>query len=128
MSDRRIVRPPTHTRPGRVFSPGVVHGGLLWASGATGSDPGTGEIVPGGVGAQTTKALENLGLVAAAAGTSLESALRLTVYIARDLQEMNAAFQAVFPDEPPARATVEVSGLARPGLLVEIDMVAAVDG
>ena len=113
-----------------MFSPGVVHGGLLWAAGATGSDPGTGEIVPGGVREQTSQALENLGLVATAAGTTLDAALRLTVYlmdIRRDLPGMNEAFAKRFPVDPPARATVEVSGLAREGLLVEIDMVAAVD-
>jgi 2-iminobutanoate/2-iminopropanoate deaminase len=130
-ADRRIiVKPPTHNRPGRVFSPGVIHRGLLWASGATGSDPATGEIVAGGVEAQTAKALQNLGLVAAEAGTSLLSALRLTVYlidIADGLGPMNAAFAAAFPIDPPARSTIEVAGLARPGLLVEIDMVAALD-
>ena len=127
---RRTIKPPTHTRPGRVFSPGVVHGGLLWASGATGSDPATGEIVAGGVEEQAAKAFENLGLVAEAAGTSLDRVLRVTVYltdIATGLAPLNAAFAAVFPTDPPARSTFEVSGLARPGLLVEIDLVAAVD-
>ncbi|MCP5028649.1 MAG: RidA family protein [Actinomycetia bacterium] len=130
MSDRRVVQPPTHTRPGRVFSPGIVHNGLLWASGATGSDPGTGDIVEGGVAGQTRKALENLRLVAREAGTSLDHVLRLTVYltdITNGLAPMNAAFAEVFPTDPPARSTIEVAGLARPGLLVEIDMVAAID-
>ncbi len=113
-----------------MFSPGIVHNGLLWASGATGSDPATGEIVEGGVAEQTRKALENLELVAREAGTSLAHALRLTVYltdIAGGLAPMNGVFAEVFPTDPPARSTIEVAGLARPGLLVEIDMVAGID-
>jgi 2-iminobutanoate/2-iminopropanoate deaminase len=43
-----------------------------------------------------------------------------------DFQAMNAVFKRVFPDRPPARSTVGVAHLARPGLKVEIEVVAVI--
>lgn len=113
-----------------MFSPAVVWNDVVYCSGATGSDPATGEIVEGGIRAQTRKTLENLGLVATAAGSSLAGALRLTVYLTdiEDIAAMNEVFAEVFPVDPPARSTIGVAGLARPGLLVEMDMIAAISG
>lgn len=126
---RRVLRPTTHTRPGRVFSAGVVWNEMVLCSGATGSDPATGEIVAGGVQEQTRRAFENLDLVAIEGGSSLAEALRVTVYlidIQRDIAAMNEVFAELFPVDPPARSTIGVAGLARPGLLVEIDMICAI--
>ncbi|MDG2112892.1 MAG: RidA family protein [Actinomycetota bacterium] len=114
-----------------MFSPAVVWNDIVFCSGATGSDPATGEIVEGGVKAQSRKALENLALVAEEAGSSLADVLRVTVYlidIEGDIAAMNEVFAEVFPVDPPARSTIGVAGLARPGLLVEMDMMAAIRG
>ena len=108
----------------------VRSGGLLFLSGQIPLDPATGELVPGGPGVQAERCLENLDVVCRAAGTTLvEGAVRIGIFCT-DLAafpEINAACERRFGVDPPARATVEVSGLPR-GAHVEIEAVVAVDG
>jgi len=99
---------------------------LLFCSGQIPLDPATGELVGESAGEQARRALENLEAVCAAAGGSLAEAVRLTIYMT-DLGrfgEVNEVYGSFFPADPPARVTVEVSGLPR-GALVEIDAVVA---
>jgi 2-iminobutanoate/2-iminopropanoate deaminase len=103
-------------------------GALLFCSGQIPLDPTTGELVGAGAGEQARRCLENLQAVCAAAGTALDRAVRLTIYMT-DLQrfgEVNEVYASFFQDDPPARVTVEVAGLPR-GALVEIDAVVALD-
>ena len=78
------------------------------------------------IGAQARRCLDNLAAVCEAAGTSLERALRLTIYMVEleAFAEVNAVFEEIFPLAPPARATVGVAELPR-GALVEIDAIVA---
>ncbi len=102
-------------------------GGLVFCSGQIAIDPATGELVPGGVEEQTRQVLGNLARVLAAAGSGLDRALRLTVYLQdmNDFPRMNAVYATFFSDEaPPARATVEVGRLPKDAR-VEIDCIAA---
>src|SRR5688572_21726951 len=127
MSDRTIVR--TDCAPAAIgpYSQAVVHGGLVYCSGQIALDPTTQALAPGGVEAQARRALENLAGVLAAAGTSLASALRLTVYLTdmADFPKVNPVYAEFFPgDAPPARATVAVAALPK-GALIEIDCIAA---
>ena len=72
--------------------------------------------------------LENLKAVLEAAGSSLGRVLRTTVYL-KDLGEfarMNEVYGRYFPENPPARATVEVARLPREAR-IEIEAVAAID-
>jgi 2-iminobutanoate/2-iminopropanoate deaminase len=100
----------------------------LWLSGQIPLDPATGELVPGDVGAQTARVMENLRAVLAAAGAGLEHVVRCTVYLAdlADFAKVNEVYGRSFPKDPPARATVQVAALPR-GARVEIDAVAVVD-
>lgn len=71
----------------------------------------------------------NLDLIANAGASSLERALKLTIFlkdIANDFQPMNEVFRDFLPNNPPARSTVGVAALVRPGLLIEAEMIAAV--
>jgi 2-iminobutanoate/2-iminopropanoate deaminase len=127
MNDRTIVR--TDCAPAAIgpYSQAVVHGGLVYCSGQIALDPTTQALAPGGVEAQARRALENLAGVLAAAGTSLASALRLTVYLTdmADFPKVNPVYAEFFPgDAPPARATVAVAALPK-GALIEIDCIAA---
>ncbi len=109
------------------YSQAVVLGGLVFCSGQIAIDPATGELVPGGVEEQTRQVLGNLARVLAAAGSGLDRALRLTVYLQdmNDFPSMNAVYATFFSDEaPPARATVEVGRLPKDAR-VEIDCIAA---
>jgi 2-iminobutanoate/2-iminopropanoate deaminase len=103
-------------------------GALLFCSGQIPLDPVTGELTGTTAAEQASRCLENLEAVCAAAGTSLERALKLTVYMT-DLDrfgEVNEVYATRFPADPPARVTVGVSALPR-GALVEIDAVVTVD-
>ena len=100
--------------------------GLLFCSGQIPLDPVTGELVGETPAAQARRCLENLGAVCEAAGTTLESAVRLTIYMT-DLAvfaEVNEVYGRFFGEDPPARVTVGVAALPK-GAQVEIDAVVA---
>jgi len=128
MQDRRPVSTPD--APGAIgpYSQALVHGGLVWCSGQVALDPKKGELVSGGIEAETRQVLTNLGNVLAAAGSSLRRVLRTTVYLQHmdDFARMNAVYGTFFTEAAPARATVEVAQLPK-GALVEIDCVAALE-
>ena len=113
------------------YAHGVVAGGLLFCSGQLGMDPVSGKLVEGGVAEQATACLRNLAEVCRAAGSRLEDAVRLTVYLddlAGDGPTVNDVYASFFSEvaaELPARVTVGVAGLPL-GARVEIDAVVAV--
>jgi 2-iminobutanoate/2-iminopropanoate deaminase len=107
------------------YSQAVRANGFVFLSGQIPLDPATGELVAGDVAAQTERVLENLKAIVEAAGSSLHRAVKVSVFL-KDMNEfaaMNAVYARYFPDNPPARATVEVSRLPR-DVRVEIDIVA----
>jgi 2-iminobutanoate/2-iminopropanoate deaminase len=108
------------------YSHAVKSGGLVFLSGQTPLDPETGKLVEGSVGDQTRRCLENLQIVAAAAGASLADAVRLGVYVTdmSTFSQVNEAYAAFFDEGPPARSTIGVAALPL-GAQVEIDAVVA---
>lgn len=117
---------PSATTP---LSGAVRVGNLLFVSGQVGFKPGTQEIVPGGVAAQTRQALENIRALLEKAGTSIDKVIKTTVFLTnvqRDFGTMNQVYAEFFGSHRPARSTVGVS-LARPGLEVEIECVALIE-
>ena len=108
------------------YSHAVRAGDLLFCSGQTPLDPGTGKLIDGSVGAQTVQCLENLATVCRAAGAQLSDAVRMGVYVTdmTTFAEVNAAYAAFFPESPPARSTIGVAALPV-GAAVEIDAVVA---
>ena len=110
---------------GLPFTPAIKVGNLVFASGQIGVVQGT-TLAPGGIGPETRQAMQNLDRVFQAAGTSLENAVKCTVFLAdiADYATMNAAYAAFFTKDPPARSTVAVAALAF-GAKVEIECVAA---
>jgi 2-iminobutanoate/2-iminopropanoate deaminase len=114
---------PTAVGP---YSHAVKSGGLVFLSGQTPLDPNTGKLIEGSVGDQTRQCLDNLQVVAAAAGASLADAVRLGVYVTDmgTFPEVNEAYGSFFGDGPPARSTIGVASLPL-GAQVEIDAVIA---
>lgn len=107
----------------------VKAGGLLFCSGQIPLDPETGTLVGDTPAEQAARCLENLSVVCAAAGASLADAARLTVYMT-DLSafgEVNEAYAAHFPSDPPARVAIGVAALPK-GAQVEIDAIVALPG
>jgi 2-iminobutanoate/2-iminopropanoate deaminase len=109
------------------YSQGIVANGLLFTAGQVALDPGTGELVPGGIGEQTARALENLRAVLKAAGSDFSQVVKTTVFLVdmTDFTPMNEVYGRVFGSHRPARSTVAVAALPR-GARVEIDVIATV--
>jgi enamine deaminase RidA (YjgF/YER057c/UK114 family) len=93
----------------------------------------TGNVVhPGDLGAQTAKALENMELCLAAAGAGFDDLVKLTIFIAGDI-DIRPGFAAWMskasqPAHPPAISVIEVVALGRPDVLVEIEGLAVLPG
>jgi 2-iminobutanoate/2-iminopropanoate deaminase len=107
------------------YSQALRCGDLVFCSGQIGLNPSSGELVAGGIQPQTRRVLENLRAVLSAAGLGLEHVVKTTVFLASmgDFGAMNEVYAEFFSESPPARATIEVSGLPR-AALVEIDAIA----
>ena len=108
------------------YSQAIEAGGFIFVSGQIPLIPATGELVDGSVEVQTARVLENLKAILEAAGSSLESVVKTTVYITTmdDFAKVNGIYGQYFQENPPARVCVEVSKLPK-GALVEIDVIAA---
>lgn len=100
---------------------------MIYTAGQTGLDPATGELVAGGVEAQTRQVLTNLKHVIEAAGSSVGNVVKTTVFLTdmSDFPKMNAIYAEFFGENPPARSTVAVAGLPKGGV-VEIEAVVLV--
>ena len=125
----RLTTIQTDDAPGALgpYSQAIVTDGWIFASGQIAIDPATGKLVEGGVEVQADQVLKNLAAVLAAAGGSLQTVVKTTVFLS-DMAlfaDMNAVYARHFGDHRPARATVGVGGLPS-GVDVEIEVVARV--
>ncbi len=112
------------------YSQAVRLGNLIYTSGQIPLDPATGQIVPGTITEQTTRVLESLKALLAAAGTDLTRIIKTVVFLKdmSDFAAMNAVYAKYLATDgaiPPARSTVAVAGLPKDAL-VEIEVVATV--
>ena len=98
---------------------------LLFLSGQVGMDA-RGRLVGTDAGSQTKQAIENLRVMLAANGATLDDVVRVTVYVTdmRHFDEIAAVRRKAFPKNGPSSTIVEVRALAIPGLVIEIDAVA----
>ncbi len=122
---KRIIH--TDAAPAAIgpYSQAVRAGDFVFTAGQIGLDPATGQMVAGGVEAQTRQALRNLQAVLEAAGASLSQVVKTTVFLQdmNDFAAMNAVYAEFFAAEPPARSAVQAAALPK-GALVEIEAVA----
>jgi len=107
------------------YSQAIKAGGLIFASGQIAIDPATGQILNGTIAEQTERVLRNINALLWAAGTEMDHIVKTTVYLKNmaDFAAMNEVYARFFPQDPPARSTVEVARLPR-DVLVEIDVIA----
>lgn len=98
---------------------------MIFTAGQIALVPATGELVPGGIEAQTRQALTNLKNILEAAGSGLNYVVKTTVFLQdmSDFAAMNAVYAEYFPENPPARSTIAVAGLPK-GAAVEIEAIA----
>lgn len=110
------------------YSAAVKAGDLIFTAGQLGIDPESGEFVPGGIEAETRQALLNLQAVLEAAGSSLKSVVKTTVFL-RDMNDfgvMNVIYGEFFTEDYPARSAVQAARLPKDGA-VEIEAVALLE-
>lgn len=100
---------------------------MVYTAGQIGFEPSTMEIVKGGVEAETRQALTNLKNILEASGSGLGHVVKTVVFLQdmADFPKMNAIYTEYFPENPPARSTVQVAALPK-GALVEIEAVALI--
>lgn len=124
---KKIVSTPTAPKAIGPYSQAVVHNGIVYLSGQIALDPATNQLIEGDVVAQTHRVLANLKAVLEAAGASLGTVLRTTVFLKdmTDFPKMNEVYGQYFNADPPARSTVQAAKLPR-DVAVEIDAIAAV--
>lgn len=114
-------------RPKFPYSPGATGGGMVYTAGQVAWDH-TGNVTAiGDVRGQTIQTLNNVKAVLEEAGASLDDVLKCNVYLKDidDFQTMNEEFAKFFPNDPPARTTVQTR-LCEPQMLVEIEAIACV--
>ncbi|WP_040683354.1 RidA family protein [Thermosinus carboxydivorans] len=109
------------------YSQAIKVGNLVFTSGQIPINPATGELVTGSVEEQAHQVLKNVKAVLEAAGASLASVVKTTVFIKdmNDFAKINAVYATYFTANPPARSCVEVARLPK-DVLVEIEAIAYV--
>ena len=122
---REVVSSPGAPAAIGPYSAGVRAGNLLFLSGSIPLDPATGQVVPGDIAAQATRAMENVKALLTAAGADFANVVKTTVFLA-DMNEfaaMNEVYAKYFVAPFPALSTVQVARLPR-DVRVEIEVVA----
>jgi 2-iminobutanoate/2-iminopropanoate deaminase len=118
----------TDTAPAALgpYSQAIVANGFVFCSGTPGIDPATGAPVDG-IEAQTEQALRNLDAILTAAGASLSTLVKTTIFYANveDFPAINAIYARYMPDPAPARSAPANVDLPR-GLLISIDAIAVI--
>lgn len=122
---RKVIYSNDAPKPIGPYSQAIEAAGFIFCSGQIPLDPQTGHLVKGSIHEQVRRILENFEAVLAAAGTTLASTVKLTVYLTQlsDFDALNQVLAEKFPDSPPARAVVQVSALPK-GASVEMDLIA----
>jgi 2-iminobutanoate/2-iminopropanoate deaminase len=120
----RAISTDRAPKPVGPFSQAIKANGFVFVAGITARDPKSGQVIEDDITKQTERVMENIKAILEAAGSSLDRAVKTTVYL-RDMNDFDAmgkVYSRYFPAHPPARATVEVARLH--GGRVEIELVA----
>ena len=123
---REAISTPSAPAAIGPYSQAVRAGTLLFLSGQIPLDPATGNLVEGGVEAQTRQVFKNIEAILEAGGTSFDGVVSATVYLAdmNDFGKVNDIYATYFSSPAPARATVQVARLPK-DCLVEIQIIAS---
>ena len=106
------------------YSQAIIANGFVFCSGTAGIDPATGAVADG-IEAQAEQALRNLDAILAAAGASLATLVKTTIFYQNvgDFAVINAVYARYMPQPPPARSAPANVNLPH-GLLISIDAIA----
>ena len=111
-----------------AYSQGIIANGFVFTAGQIPLIPGTSDLRAGGIEAQTRQVMNNIRGVLEAAGSGLDKVVKTTVFLAdiNDFAAFNAVYSEFFPQDPPARTTVQAGGLPL-GALIEVEAVALLE-
>lgn len=122
---QQVITANEAPRPVGPYSAAIATDSLVFCSAQAGLDPGSGALVPGGIGPETEQALRNLDAVLGAGGLTLQDVVKTTIYLADigDFGVVNEIYGGRMTGPLPARTTVGVAALPL-GARIEIDMIA----
>jgi len=119
----------TKNAPGAIgpYSQAIKTDSFIFASGQIPLNPETGQIIEGGIVEQTHRVMHNITAILTAAGSAMEKVVKTTVFLKdfNDFAAMNEVYASYFPNNPPARSTVEAARLPK-DVKIEIEVVALV--
>lgn len=123
--ERQIIHTDNAPKAIGPYSQAIRVSDFVFCAGQAALDPATGNLVSGGIEAETRRTLQNLAAVLEAAGTSLSRVVKTTVFLLdmNEFSKMNAVYAEFFPSNPPARSTVQVARLPKDAR-VEIEVIA----
>ena len=122
--NKQVITVGSSSASNLPLSPGIAAGPFVFLSGQVAVDTSTSRFTEGDTAAQTHQIMRNITALLAAAGSSLEQVVKVTVYLADidDFAAFNAVYRTYFPSEPPARTTIQAKLIPPYG--VEIDVIA----
>lgn len=124
MSNRAIITTPSAPQAIGPYSQGIKVGNTVWISGQIPLDPNTMSLVSGDITAETKQVFANLSAVAAAAGGTLDDAVKINISLTdlADFEAVNAVMAQRLTEPYPARACVQVAALPK-GARIEIEAI-----
>lgn len=122
MSNRAVIHTTEAPEAIGPYSQAIKIANTVWISGQIPLDPGTMEVVPGGISEQAAQVFKNLTAIAVAAGGSLDQAVKINISLTdlNDFAAVNAVMAEVLSEPYPARACVQVAALPR-GVAIEVE-------
>jgi 2-iminobutanoate/2-iminopropanoate deaminase len=123
-----IIESAQAPEPIGPYSQAVTANGFLFVSGQIPIDRSTGNLISSSIEDETEQVMKNLGHILEEASTGFDKVIKCSIFIKdmNDFAQINEVYASRFPNNPPARETVEVSGLPK-GVNVEISCIALVD-
>lgn len=124
MSNRAVIATQSAPQAIGPYSQGIKVGNTVWISGQIPLDPASMEMVTGDIGAEAEQVFSNLKAVAAAAGGSLDDAVKINISLTdlRDFEAVNTIMANHFNEPYPARACVQVAALPK-GARIEVEAI-----
>ena len=123
---KKIINSSQAPSPIGPYSQAVLSGNTLFVSGQIPLDPQTGNLVSGTIEEETDRVMKNLQAILAEAGADFSNVVKCSIFVSdmSDFVKINEVYGKYFDQNPPARETVEVSGLPK-AVRVEISCIAA---
>lgn len=125
MSKREVIATDGAPKAIGPYSQAIRANGLIFVSGQTPIDPATQQLISGTVAEQTERVLRNIEAILKQAGSGMAKVVRCGVFLKdmNDFAAMNEVYARFFPNDPPARSTIQAARLPK-DCQVEIDAIA----